>query len=220
MANHPWIQVIALDEALDGETVNRDLTAADGPQAQDWVHHAANQDYDNWFYGSARHEGLAPKLFEVRIGTNLPSGALYGSMTNGLLSNAWAAVQGITNADVKRLAQQTLFASTFETAFHNEDNGDLTRWSFGDYASPAADWQGLQGFAWKAQGQTAWPRSTAPWTTGPTARFLTSKPWPPTWISTARTNISCATTRSWPSSSAAAAGWSAPGASPAPTSSR
>ena len=154
MANHPWIQVIALDEALDGETVNRDLTAADGPQAQDWVHHAANQDYDNWYYGSGRHEGLAPKLFEVRLGTNLPSGTLYGSMTNGILSNAWKTVRGITNADVRRLAQQTIFASTFETAFHNEDNGDLTRWSFGDYASPASDWQGLQGFAWKAQGQT------------------------------------------------------------------
>ncbi|NLG35935.1 MAG: hypothetical protein GX548_11335, partial [Lentisphaerae bacterium] len=154
MANHPWIQVIALDEALDGETVERNLTAADGPQAQDWVHHAANEDYDNWYYGSGRHEGLAPKLFEVRSGTNLPSGTVYGSMSNGILSNAWAVVQGIANADVQRLAQQALFASTFETAFHNEDNGDLSRWSFGDYMAPASDWQGLQGFAWKAQGQT------------------------------------------------------------------
>ena len=75
-------------------------------------------------------------------------------MTNGILSNAWKSVRGIANADVKRLAQQALFASTFETAFHNEDNGDLTRWSFGEYVSPAADWMGLQGFAWKAQGQT------------------------------------------------------------------
>ena len=155
MANHPWIKVIALDEALDGGTVNRDLTAADGVKSQDWVHHASNKDYDNWYYGgSGRHEGLAPKLFEVRIGTNLPSGALYGSMTNGILSNAWKTVRGITNADVRRLAQQTLFASTFETAFHNETNGTLTRWSFGDYSSPAMGWQGLQGFAWKAQGQT------------------------------------------------------------------
>ena len=154
MANHPWIKVIALDEALNGETVNRDLHAADGVQSQDWVHHASNADYDNWYYGSARHEGLAPKLFEVRIGTNLPSGARYGSMTNGILSNAWQAVRSIANADVKRLAQQALFASTFETAFHNEDNGNLSRWSFGEYMSPAADWMGLQGFAWKAQGQT------------------------------------------------------------------
>ena len=154
MANHPWIQVVALDEALDGETVNRDLRAADGSQAQDWVHHAANRSYDNWFFGSARHEGLAPKLFEVRFGTNLPSGVRYGSMTNGLLSNAWKTVRGLTNAAVRRLAQQALFASTFETAFHQEDNGNLARWSFGDYVSPASAWQGLQGFSWKAQGQT------------------------------------------------------------------
>ncbi|NCA81969.1 MAG: hypothetical protein EOM72_04410 [Opitutae bacterium] len=154
MANHPWIKVIALDEALGGETVNRDLTAADGVKSQDWVHHASNEDYDNWYYGSGRHEGLAPKVFEVRIGTNLPSATRYGSMTNGILSNAWKTVQALAHADVKRLAQQTLFASTFETAFHNEDNGNLSRWSFGDYVSPAADWMGLQGFAWKAQGQT------------------------------------------------------------------
>jgi hypothetical protein len=106
MANHPWIQVVALDEALNGETVNRDLRAADGSQAQDWVHHAANRNYDNWYFGSARHEGLAPKLFEVRFGTNLPSGVRYGSMTNGLLSNAWKTVRGLTNAAVRRLAQQ------------------------------------------------------------------------------------------------------------------
>lgn len=154
MANHPWIQVIALDDALDGEIANRDLKTSDGMQSQDWVHHANNRDYDNWYYGSDRHEGLAPKLFEVRLGTNLPSGVLYGSMTNGILSNVWKTVQSIANADVKRLAQQTLFASTFETAFHNETNSSLTRWSFGDYMNPAAGWQGLQGFAWKAQGQT------------------------------------------------------------------
>ena len=63
-------------------------------------------------------------------------------------------MRGLTNAAVRRLAQQALFASTFETAFHQEDNGNLARWSFGDYASPATAWQGLQGFAWKAQGQT------------------------------------------------------------------
>lgn len=154
MANHPWIQVIALDEALDGEAVERDLVATNAIQSQDWVHHASNEDYDNWYYGSARHEGLAPKLFEVRLGTTLPSGAVYGSMTNGILSNAWETVQSITHNDVWRLAQQTLFASTFETAFHNETNSSLTRWSFGDYMYPAAGWQGLQGFAWKAQGQT------------------------------------------------------------------
>ena len=35
------------DEALDGEIANGDLTAAAGAQAQAWVHHAANRNYDN-----------------------------------------------------------------------------------------------------------------------------------------------------------------------------
>lgn len=172
LANHPWIKVVALDEALDGGIVNREVLSTNAIQAHDWVHHANNEDYDNWYYGSDRHEGLAGKVYEVRIGTNLPSGIPYGSMTNGILSNAWRTVQGIAHADVKRLAQQTLFASTFETAFHNETNNNLSRWSHGDYMYPAAGDQNLQGFAWKAQGQTrraalysivgAWATNPAP----------------------------------------------------------
>ena len=154
MANHPWIKVVTLDDVLDGDTVSRNVALTNSLQSQDWVHHASNEDYDNWYYGSARHESLASKVYEVRIGTSLPSGTAYGSTTNGLLSNAWTTVQAIANADVKRLAQQTLFASTFETAFHSEDNHDLSRWSYNEYMNPATDWQGLAGFAWKAQGQT------------------------------------------------------------------
>ncbi len=154
MANHPWIKIVAMDDVLDGDAVERNVALTNGVQAQDWVHHACNEDYDNWYYGSDRHESLAAKVYEVRLGTNLPSGTPYGTMTNGLLSNAWATVRSIANADVKRLAQQTLFASVFETAFHSEDNSDLSRWSYGEYIDPASDWEGLVGFAWKAHGQT------------------------------------------------------------------
>lgn len=157
VANHPWIQVVAMDEVLDvlTDVASHDLTASTPMSMQDWVNHACNTNYNNWFFGSSRHEGLAPKRFEIRAGATNATPLAYGSMTNGILSNVWKTVSGLTNASVKRLALQTLGASVFETAFHNESNTDLSRWSFGDYMYPSTETgMGLQGFAWRAQSQT------------------------------------------------------------------
>jgi hypothetical protein len=129
------------------------------------VHHACNEDYDNWYYGSSRHESLADKVFEVRQGANLPSGTVYGDATNGIVKAAWDKVAAIANADVKRLAEATIFASAFETAYHIEDYNNLARWSFGEYMEPATGWHwndaaqdwepmGLMAMAWKAQSRT------------------------------------------------------------------
>jgi hypothetical protein len=170
IANHPWTQVVALEDALgDGSLVqggdrHRISDAASLPlEAHDWVHHACNENYDNWYFGSGRHEGLAGKRFEINQGRQMARE--WGSATNGILAATWATVSGIRNADVKRLAEETLFASVFETAFHIEDNGNLSRWSYGDYVSPATGWHwdetrsewvkmGLQSFSWRAQSRT------------------------------------------------------------------
>ena len=157
IANHPWIQVVSLDETLASgiAVAENNLTAAKGQSMQDWVNHACNGDYGKWFYGSDRHEGLARKNYEIGAAFGTDKLSLpWGSMTNGVLSNVWAIVSGIRNDSVKRLAMETLSASVFETAFHQESNSDLTRWSYGDYVWPATEWQGLQGFSWCAQGQT------------------------------------------------------------------
>ena len=167
IANHPWIQVVTLDQALTDETLSnaivyKDVTADDGMGMQDWVHHACNGNYDYWYYGDASRgihsrnlESLADKVFEVRQGTNLPSGTVYGDATNGIVKAAWAAVAGITNANVKRLAEATIFASAFETAFHDEDHNNLDRWSFGEYMFPATDRdKGLMSMSWRAQSRT------------------------------------------------------------------
>ena len=169
IANHPWIQVVTLDKALEDEKLSnnlvwKDVCATNGMGMQDWVHHACNEDYDNWYYGSSRHESLADKKFQIRDGndkTPLP----YGDATNGIVKAAWDAVAGIANADVKRLAEATIFASAFETAFHIEDYNNLARWSFGEYMEPAKGWHwndaaqdwepmGLMAMAWKAQSRT------------------------------------------------------------------
>ena len=174
IANHPWIQVVTLDAALDdpvlsGNHADHNLAATNGMAMQDWVHHACNGSYDNWYYGSDRHESLAAKKFEVREGEPIPTA--YGTPTNGILHDAWAAVTRIRNPQVKALAEATIFASAFETAFHNEANGNLARWSYGEYIYPATEWEGLMSMAWRAQSRTRlaamyaavdeWTRSSA-----------------------------------------------------------
>ena len=165
IANHPWIQVVTLDEALADETLNgalvyKDLCATNGMGMQDWVHHACNGNYDYWYYGDAGRgnasrnlESLYAKHFEIRQGTNMPT--VYGDATNGIVKAAWNAVAAIANADVKRLAEATIFVSAFETAFHDEDNNNLSRWSFGEYMYPATDRdKGLMSMSWRAQSRT------------------------------------------------------------------
>ena len=162
IANHPWIQVVTFDQALADEALNADqnmywtnVWAEKGMAMQDWVHHACNGNYDNWYYGSWRHKGLAWKTNEVRAGVLLPSGMFYGTPSTGLLAATWNGVKGITNADVRALAEATLFASVFETAFHNEVNDDLSRWSYGDYRYPAQDTgMDLLGMSWCAESRT------------------------------------------------------------------
>ena len=168
IANHPWIQVVTLDaalgdEVLAGNVAGHNLAATDGMAMQDWVHHACNGNYDNWYYGSDRHESLADKKFEVRQGQTIATA--YGDRNGGILQKAWATVKGIRNPQLRVLAEATIFASAFETAFHSEDNGNLTRWSYGEYMYPATglhwndelqQWEkmGLMGMAWRAQSRT------------------------------------------------------------------
>ncbi len=162
LANHPWMQLVALEDIAEGTVPLPDgqsWTPIDrGPsagskQAHDWINHANNENYDNWYVGSARHEGLEDKKFQLRPGTT--NATAYGMLySGGLVSNAWAQVAALANPDVQRLAGEVLHASVFETAFHTEDNHDLSRWSFGGYINPASGQQTLVDFAKNAQNQT------------------------------------------------------------------
>ena len=174
IANHPWIQVVTLDEALvDDKLANNvasgNLGITNGMAMQDWVHHACNGTYDNWFYGSDRHESLAAKQFEVREGTYIAEP--WGTATNGVLAKTWNTVKSLRNPQVKALAEATIFASAFETAFHNEDDSALDRWSYGEYMYPAWRWEGLMDMAWRAQSRTRLANAYAAvdeWATGNT----------------------------------------------------
>ena len=162
LANRPWIQLVALKDIAAGtvplpdgqswQPIDRGSSAGN-KQSHDWINHATAENYDNWYVGSAIREGLQNKKFLLRAGVT--NATAYGMLyTGGLSSNAWAQVAAISNPDVKRLAGEVIHASVFETAFHNESNNDLSRWSSGEYIYPSTDYQTLVDFAKNAQNQT------------------------------------------------------------------
>jgi len=161
-ANHPWTQLVSLEDIAAGnvslpsgqtwDPIDRGATAG-SKESHDWINHATDENYDNWYTGSAIRQSLETLKFLTRTGVT--NSTAYGMLySGGLSSNAWAQVAAISDPDVKRLAGEVIHASVFETAFHEEDNNALDRWSSGGYIYPSTDWQDLVDFARIAQNQT------------------------------------------------------------------
>ena len=165
IANRPWLRMVALDDVLAGREdvdgdgngdvwgqINRG-TAVLQKLGHDWINHATELNYDNWYMGSATEEGLAGKVFSVRDGVPVPQA--YGRLdSGGVISNAWQAVMSLCNTSVLKLARSVLHASVFETAFHSEDNNNLEKYSTGEYIYPSTAAGSLIGFAKIAQSQS------------------------------------------------------------------
>ena len=175
LANRPWTPVVALEQIVAGEIdvtgdgvgdpagvgsggwapVHRtEYAAMQDKEAHNWLNHASQEDYDHWYVGQPGvEEGLEHRVFDVRPGAPLPQpyGMLY---TTGIVKAAWQAVQGVADSSLSWLARATLHASVFQTAFHNEDNHNLQRYSTGDYMYPATSSNSLATFAAVAQAQS------------------------------------------------------------------
>jgi len=165
VANRPWLRLVALHDVLVGQEdldgdgdgddwyqINRG-TSARTKLGHDWLNHATQMNYDNWYLGGGNEEGLQNKIFEIRSGVVMPDsyGMLY---TGGVISNAWDAVMNISSTSVLALARSVIHSSVFETAFHTEDNNNLAKFSTGDYIYPATDPGFLIDFAKVAQSQS------------------------------------------------------------------
>ena len=165
IANRPWVALVTLEQIAAGEvdawddpagdtwgSVGRASPGAD-KQSHNWLNHATKGDYDRWYVGASDEESLESKRFEIRPGTRVAKkyGMTYG---DGMVRDAWDSVAGLTDTNVSRLARATLHASVFETAFHDEDNHDLRRYSIGTYMFPATSSNALASFAANAQAQT------------------------------------------------------------------
>ena len=166
IANHPWINVVALEQITAGQvdTTGDDSgdpwgwddhgTSTRSKIAHDWLQHATEENYDNWYLGSQYEEGLDTNYFEVRPGVQVPEpyGMLYHS---GIITDAWDAVNSTIDTTLQRLARCVLHASTFETAFHNQTNENgYARYSTGDYIYEDTNYMTLADFARFSQAQT------------------------------------------------------------------
>jgi len=172
-ANHPWINIVTPEQIVDQQIdINRDgvgdaWTAIDRgaptlPKvSQDYIDHATQENYDNWYLGqSGREEGLLDKRFSIRTGVQLPAGKAYGMQTLGdgkLADVSWNAVAalngGAGTSSPMFLARATAHTSTLLTAFHNQQNNDLTKYSTGVYTSPDTDYNQLSPLSTRSQSQ-------------------------------------------------------------------
>ena len=163
LASRPWVRVVTAGDILDGHVAYK---GADGntysnwgtksrgtgqnlPQtAKDWIDHATQENYDNWYFGSSFEQGLESRFFGAasnfgRVGTN------------GHSNDTWLSISGAPfYAGLGDLAGSVFHGAMFQTAFHNTTNNDLSKYSTGAYIWPDTDsGQTLSDFAKFSQAQ-------------------------------------------------------------------
>ena len=150
IANRPWIECVLLDEvaAAGWSTVDRGAGRALAKTAHDFIDHATAEDYDRWYFGADIEESLAARRFAVRPGVLVPEA--FGQVgVGGAAASAWTRATMATGF----LARATAHAAVFETAFHDQGNNDLSKFSTGEYIHPDGDYHELAEFAKRAQAQ-------------------------------------------------------------------
>ncbi len=162
IANHQWILPVRLDQFANGQIdmnndgtingqdfpyINDRGTANFSQQSKDYVRHACETNYDNWYYGSAQEQSFYNQ-HPIRSDGTLGAKVLGHVLTNGtVLADTWASVQ-LSTATLSNLAQLVYLNGIYETAFHNEDNVNDTRYSTGDYVYPDTTYDTLASFAY------------------------------------------------------------------------
>lgn len=161
-SSRPWIRVVTAQQIAGGQvsyrstngstqttwgTVNRGNGQSLVQTAKDWIDHATQENYDNWYNGSANEEGLRNQHFGA---TNI-----FGKVgESGHANDAWNAASQVYRNNLRDVAASVIGGAMFETAFHNTTNNDLSKFSTGDYINPDTGTnQKLADFARNTQGQ-------------------------------------------------------------------
>ncbi len=164
LASRPWIRVVTAADIIDGKvpylgqdnntyttwgTVSRGGSQNLVQTAQDFIDHSSGENYDNWYFGSAFEEGLQNRTFGAT--------SIFGRIGNsGHSHTTWQAVSLIpTSGGLHDLAAASIHAAMFQTAFHNNTNINISKFSTGAYIFPDTDGgQTLADFARHTQSQT------------------------------------------------------------------
>lgn len=163
LSSRPWVRVVTAGQVIGGQVAYKGMdgntytnwgaiqrgSAVNLVQtSKDWVDHATQENYNNWYFGSGFEEGLA--------GRNFGATTAFGQVgSNGHSNTVWQALNsaGLT-PELGDLANSTFHAAMFQTAFHNTTNNDLSKFSTGAYIYPDnASGQTLADFARNAQSQ-------------------------------------------------------------------
>ena len=168
IANRPWIELVTLDDVASGgvdlsqpadgigdawSTIDRGTGQSLQLTAKDFIDHATQEDYANWYDGQiGSEEGLSNKVFEVRPGVSLPES--FGEVgATGVAHDAWIEVDAISHSSTGQLGRSAAHAAMFVTAFHEQQNNDLSKFSTGTYIYPDTDFNTLADFSKLAQSQ-------------------------------------------------------------------
>ncbi|MEM9480809.1 MAG: hypothetical protein AAGA58_14230 [Verrucomicrobiota bacterium] len=170
ITNTPWVEVVTPTQIASGEVdIDGDnvgdvwgMISRGAPSivqtSQDFIDHATQESYDNWYLGQVgREEGLSGKVFEIRPSSPVPQAYGRQSANDGLVADAaWDAVTSMNDltSPLGQTARATAHASMFLTAFHEQQNNDLSKFSNGTYISPDTDFNNLSGLSLFAQSQT------------------------------------------------------------------
>ena len=142
-----------------------------GIQSYEWLKHASENSYNYWYYnndagfggneqdfynlvpvitgaqGDYRYRGYggnstAPSLYD---GPALPSGKKLGDLNspNTLIHDTWVSLTATPNNSIKKLAEYAFMAMIFETAWHEEDNGDYYSHNYQAWTDPDTTWDGV-----------------------------------------------------------------------------
>ncbi len=170
LANHPWIELVTPDQIANGAVdlsqppdgkgdafgyVDRGSGQVLPNTASEWIDHATEESYDNWYYGSGIEESLSSKLFDIRTGVHMvtPFGTIANAGTTA--GAAWNSVLGLSGSNdlLASLSRGVAHSATFETAFHNQDNNDLNQFSTGAFADPDTQYEALSTISTFSQSQ-------------------------------------------------------------------
>jgi len=123
--NHPWIKVRTLEDiaALGWTPVDRGTNTSLPVETYDFLDHATEGNYDNWYFGSSLEEdfdGYAPYIrldlgtrANKSFGSQMVGGTIAGDLRVGLMS--------LPSNPIAKLARFGYATGIFETAWHNED---------------------------------------------------------------------------------------------------
>ena len=169
VAAKPWVRVVTPEQIASGQidvtgdgagdpwyAIDRGAPALP-KTSHDWLDHATQENYDNWYLGqTGLEESLSDKLFDIRPGHPVAMRFGMQALADGLLADsAWNEVASLTTpaSPLGRLARGTLHAATLLTAFHDQQNNDLSKYSTGAYIEPDRDYNPLSELSRNAQAQ-------------------------------------------------------------------